>query len=108
MAASIGSKPAARQLVEGLLRISNSHRAARLAYHPGRHTAPVVLFQAEDDRKAGPDWAQFWRETAGGAFETQVVPGDHVTIMAQPHVEILAEALKASLRQRKRSRTSAV
>lgn len=108
MAASIGSKPAARQLVEGLLRVSNSHRAARLAYHPGRHTAPVVLFQAEGDRKADPDWAQFWRETAGGAFETQVVPGDHVTMMAQPHVEILAQALKASLRQRGLSRTSVI
>ncbi|WP_281955800.1 non-ribosomal peptide synthetase [Pseudophaeobacter arcticus] len=100
MASSIGSHQAARQMVEGLLRISNSHRAARLAYSPASHSAPVVLFQAAQSDLEKDDLSdQPWRDIASGAFETQIVPGDHVTMMAPPHVASLAKALQKVLEQ---------
>lgn len=101
MASGVGSRQAARQMVEGLLRISNSHRAARLAYRPASHSAPVVLFQAaqSDHQEAGALSGQPWRDLASGSFEVQTVPGDHVTMMAPPHVAVLAKALQRALDQ---------
>ncbi|WP_297339201.1 alpha/beta fold hydrolase, partial [Pseudophaeobacter sp.] len=101
MASGIGSQQAARQMVEGLLRISNSHRAARLAYRPASPSAPVVLFQAaqSDHQEAGALSGQPWRDIASGSFEVQTVPGDHVTMMAPPHVAVLAKALQKALDQ---------
>ncbi|MEP4038013.1 alpha/beta fold hydrolase [Pseudophaeobacter sp.] len=101
IAASIGTKQAARQMVEGLLRISTCHRAARLAYRPRPLSVPVVLFQAteSDQGEAGQDLAAAWQNLATGAFEARVMPGDHVTMMAPPHVQTLAQALHQALKQ---------
>lgn len=96
MASRVGSLQDARQMVEGLLRIATSHRTARLQYQPAMLKAPVALFQAAEKNAPGDD-GLFWRDRAGGAFEAHVVPGDHVTMMAQPHVQALAQALGNSL-----------
>ncbi len=99
MASSIGSHEAARQLVAGLLRVSQQHRAARQAYTPGQHSAPVLLFQAQDSDTKDPDIEarQFWAKAAAGPFEAHVVEGDHVTMMAAPYVQGLAKALHRHL-----------
>jgi thioesterase domain-containing protein len=38
-----------------------------------------------------------WRQLSMEAVEIHSVPGDHVTMMVEPHVQILAERLRASL-----------
>lgn len=96
MASSIGSPEAARHMVAGLLRVSQSHRAARRAYTPGQHSAPVLLFRAQgSDTEA----QHLWQQAATGPFDSHVVEGDHVTMMAAPHVQSLAKALHRVLGQ---------
>ena len=96
MAGRVGSQQDARQMVQSLLRLATCHRAARLGYQPAQLRAPVALFQAEE-RDEKDESLQFWRNLAGGGFETHVVPGDHVTMMAQPHVQVLAQILAQTL-----------
>ncbi len=37
-----------------------------------------------------------WRALAAG-LEVHTVPGDHITMLAEPHVQVLAERLNACL-----------
>ncbi|MGH9958316.1 MAG: alpha/beta fold hydrolase, partial [Pyrinomonadaceae bacterium] len=46
-------------------------------------------------RDAAWGWGQFSEEPV----EVHVVPGDHITMMTEPHVQVLAERLKACLNQ---------
>ena len=46
-------------------------------------------------RDAAWGWGQFSEEPV----EVHVVPGDHITMMTDPHVQVLAERLKACLNQ---------
>jgi thioesterase domain-containing protein len=36
-----------------------------------------------------------WAELANGAFEVRTVPGDHLTLLAEPNVAVLAPELAA-------------
>ncbi|HEX2242874.1 MAG TPA: hypothetical protein VHK27_06405, partial [Gammaproteobacteria bacterium] len=38
-----------------------------------------------------------WDQFSEGPVEVHVVPGDHLTMMTEPHVQVLAERLKACL-----------
>ncbi len=40
-----------------------------------------------------------WGEFSPGQVEVHVVPGDHISLMNEPHVQVLAEKLKASLEE---------
>ena len=45
--------------------------------------------------EAEPTWG--WNQYASGSVDIHVVPGDHHTMMSQPHVPVLAEKLKKCL-----------
>jgi thioesterase domain-containing protein len=47
---------------------------------------------------AHSDAALGWRRLAGGGMEIHAVPGDHLRIIEEPHCRVLAERLKAGLR----------
>jgi thioesterase domain-containing protein len=38
-----------------------------------------------------------WSEWAGGGVDVHVVPGNHATMVYKPHVDALAEKLRACL-----------
>jgi thioesterase domain-containing protein len=44
-----------------------------------------------------PTWG--WGPFAAGPVAVHWVPGDHITMMTKPHVQVLAERLKACLNQ---------
>jgi len=44
-----------------------------------------------------PTWG--WNQLSEGSVAIQVVPGDHMTMMNQPHVQVLAEQLKVCFEQ---------
>jgi thioesterase domain-containing protein/acyl carrier protein len=72
---------------------------------------PISLFKASDiltetasgiemerlreTLKQQADWG--WREYAAGPVEILMVPGDHHTMMSEPHVQVLAEKLRECL-----------
>ncbi|MGK7901220.1 MAG: amino acid adenylation domain-containing protein [Hormoscilla sp.] len=74
---------------------------------------PISLFKARDipltsrsvaqmesfrqDLKLEPSWG--WSEYADGPVDIHIVPGDHHTMMSQPHIQVLAEKLKVCWEQ---------
>jgi len=40
-----------------------------------------------------------WSQWAAGGVEVHVVPGNHANMVYKPHVEVLAEKLKACVEQ---------
>lgn len=53
----------------------------------------ISLLRSHDGRQLG--WDQFSEEPG----EIHVVPGDHLTMITEPYVQILAERLKAYLNE---------
>ena len=59
---------------------------------------PITLLWAEEERKEvhliwGSDPTRGWRHYSEGPVEVIFVSGNHTTMMAQPHVQLLAERL---------------
>jgi len=71
-------------------------RNYELRHYPGR----ITLFKAGQELAgASSDPTLGWSEWAAGGAEVHVVPGNHATMVYRPHVEVLAETLRACLDQ---------
>lgn len=67
-----------------------------LHHYPGR----ITLFKAGQELTGtSSDPTLGWSEWATGGVDVHVVPGNHATMVYKPHVEILAEKLRACLDQ---------
>jgi thioesterase domain-containing protein len=79
--------------------LKTDFRATRnyvLHLYPSR----VTLFKASEELAGtSPDPTLGWSEWAAGGVEVQVVPGNHANMVYKPHVEVLAEKLRACLNQ---------
>ena len=73
---------------------------ARGRYVPRPYPGRIVLFRARD-LGLGPgyriDSLLGWRELARGGLDVHEVPGDHLGILREPHVQVLAEKLRPYL-----------
>jgi thioesterase domain-containing protein len=73
------------------MRVSSSYKAQP---YPGR----VTLFRAADSwEESGRGPYLGWDHVAVGGVEVHEVPGDHVTLLEEPHVRVLAARLKTCL-----------
>ncbi|MCP3958279.1 MAG: amino acid adenylation domain-containing protein [bacterium] len=84
----------------------NNVRAAH-RYRGGRFDGRVTLFTAAERppaeaREMAREMARAWGELAAGSVEQVTVPGDHFSLVREPHVRALAEALGGSLRRLER------
>jgi thioesterase domain-containing protein/acyl carrier protein len=70
---------------------------AMLAFAPPAYPGRAVFFRARR-QPAGSDPERPWLELAAGGLETQIVPGDHQTMLAPPHLEVLVERLRKTVR----------
>ena len=67
-----------------------------LHHYPGR----ITLFKADQElASTSSDPTLGWSEWAAGGVDVHVVPGNHATMVYKPHVEVLAERLRACLDQ---------
>ncbi len=65
----------------------------------------ITLFKASErieenalnEIKSDPTWG--WNQYAEGSVDALMVPGDHFSMMNQPHVQVLAEKLKVCFEQ---------
>ena len=57
--------------------------------------AGIEMERLRESLKQQADWG--WNQYASGSVDIHVVPGDHHTMMSQPHVQVLAEKLRACL-----------
>lgn len=84
----------ARALRNAVAANTQAYREYVPRVYPGRVTLfralqPLVGSTCESDMG--------WRRLAGGGLEIHEVPGDHISVIAEPHVRILAEQLKICL-----------
>jgi thioesterase domain-containing protein len=78
-------------VTEGLLK-------AIQAYRPQGYGGRVTLFRVRTLSFWRPDEADMgWGAVAKGGVEIHMVPGSHQTVLAKPHVEAVAAALRSSL-----------
>jgi thioesterase domain-containing protein len=72
-----------------MLLVSAWHR-----YDPGQYAGRVVLLNSVDrPPEYRRDPTTGWARCATGPIDVHVVPGDHLSIMHPPHVQVLAEAI---------------
>jgi thioesterase domain-containing protein len=102
------SPDAGPSLIRGFLAVQRASSQASQTYlslaqvYPG----PMTLFVSSDiapgdfraaDRTLRDDPTLGWKELVSGEIETHAVPGDHISMLSQPHVRILADTLAASI-----------
>ena len=74
-----------------------SYQAA-VNYHPRLYPGKVTLFRARERMPGSTsDFFLGWDRVAGGGMEVHEIPGDHVSLMKEPGVRLLAEELKRCL-----------
>ncbi len=94
--------------VRGLVQVFKANYQASEHYVPQEvYPTRVAFFRASEadveDTATGepsqirqePTWG--WNQLAAEPVELHVVPGDHITMFAEPHVQVLAERLKFCL-----------
>ncbi len=78
------------------------------SYEPKPLACPTVVFRCKDwPMLAAGDPYFGWRELLTGRSETHEVPGDHAGIFREPNVKVLAEKLRACLRNARQAGTPA-
>jgi len=77
-------------------RVFKSNVEALRSYAPRPYAGPVILFAAADP-KLSHDPTLGWEAWVGAGLRVQQVPGDHYTMLKAPHVQVLAERLRACL-----------
>jgi amino acid adenylation domain-containing protein len=81
-----------------LQNVKEANFMAARDYVPKPYAGNVTLFLASDEVLADvihPE--QLWKKLALGGVEAHSIPGDHVNLIDEPHVQVLAERLRACL-----------
>jgi len=97
-------------LLENLLRVMQAHLTAIHNYRPARYDGSITLLAAEEsapgrqhsERQNGhaetqPPADYGWQRVSTLPVQVMQVPGDHLSMMALPHVRTLARGLQALL-----------
>jgi thioesterase domain-containing protein/acyl carrier protein len=83
----------ARRLVQML----KSHIYAGKIYIPQPYRGRVTLFRASEEAADSEDLTLGWQELATEGVDLHWVPGNHLTMVREPHVQVLARQLRACL-----------
>jgi amino acid adenylation domain-containing protein len=65
-------------------------------YHP--HTVPVDLYVSDEMAKTTGSRSLGWDKLHRGALAVHAIPGEHLSMVKEPHVRVLAKSLATSLR----------
>jgi aspartate racemase len=80
--------------IRGFLQVAKANDQAY--YVPkGVYRNRITLFRASEEFRDAP--AMGWDKFSSESVETHDVPGDHVTMVTEPHVQVLAKKLRACL-----------
>jgi thioesterase domain-containing protein/acyl carrier protein len=86
-----------RPLPRALQDIKELNSLAVREYVPQVYDGHVTLFWASSDLRASIDFVEGWRALASGGIEVQEIPGSHLDIVKEPHVQDLAKKLSGCL-----------
>jgi thioesterase domain-containing protein len=82
--------------VRRLLAVFRANAGAYRAYRPRPYPGPIAVFRAAAaEQAAAPDLG--WGRFAAAPVASREVPGDHLTLFAEPHVRSLADQLRAAI-----------
>ncbi|MEJ2406195.1 MAG: amino acid adenylation domain-containing protein [Candidatus Thiodiazotropha sp.] len=94
--------------IRGLVQVFKA--TSQISYTPKcEHEIPITLFKSQlgnvDDDKTqrssriaeSASWG--WEAFCTGKISIDIIPGDHITMLSEPHVQTLAERLKSCLHQ---------
>ncbi|HEX2189521.1 MAG TPA: amino acid adenylation domain-containing protein, partial [Longimicrobiaceae bacterium] len=78
-----------------LLRVRAAHLRALRGWHPEPYDGSALLLEAEERPASGPrgDRRIDWRWLCAGGLEVRPAPGDHYTLLREPHVGTVAGLL---------------
>ena len=86
------------EAVRRMFDVFKSNLRALRGYAPQVYAGRVTLFRAAERGEWGPPGGTMsWDAWAAGGVQTCPVPGDHYTMMREPHVRVLAENLARHL-----------
>jgi amino acid adenylation domain-containing protein len=81
------------------LAVQHANRLAQLTYTPLAISTPITVFAAaETTAEFGAADCHGWKEIAGENIHVVPVPGGHLTILKQPHIEDLGQAISEVLK----------
>jgi thioesterase domain-containing protein len=80
-----------------VIAVYQANSRAVAGYVPGRYDGRIALFKAGEAADRPLRYDLGWGEVAERPIELYVVPGDHTTLLAEPHVRVLAESLSRRL-----------
>jgi thioesterase domain-containing protein len=82
---------------ERLFQIYKGNLLAMRRYVPGFYDGRITLLRTERNEDAESDATMGWSDFAGEGVEVHLVPGNHFTMINEPHVQVLAERLRAAI-----------
>ena len=83
-----------------LLNVFKSNVRALRSYIPQSYPNQILYFQARNEVSNDSDNPTLtWDKISGKPIETITVPGNHYTMVARPHVQVLAEQLNIYLNE---------
>jgi amino acid adenylation domain-containing protein len=85
-------------LAQATNKIGEAYRRAMAAYKPKPYSGKIVqLMCADASHRSYEDRRLAWSSLASGGFEVRIVPGNHLTMVEEPHAKTLAQELQACL-----------
>jgi amino acid adenylation domain-containing protein len=91
------------ELPERYRRVAARHYEALLRYQPQTYPGKITLFctRAQPLLRAYPE--NGWGPFAAGGVEVHQIEGNHLNFLEEPHVRVLAEKMRASLEESRRT-----
>ena len=102
----------AKRQVHGFVKVLKASVYAMGHYHPEKlYPTPITLFRSSDVRvwntaigvtdairnQLQKNSCLGWEQLSQRSVELETVPGDHITMMLEPHVQVLAERLRVRI-----------
>ncbi|WP_424097227.1 SDR family NAD(P)-dependent oxidoreductase [Moorena producens] len=82
-----------------LLRVMQGNTQALVRYTPKHYTGKITLLRTSKAWNSNPqDPTLGWSQFSAQEVETHLIPGHHLNLLRQPHVNVLAQTLKNLLK----------
>ena len=86
--------------IRPMLRVFYANSQAVLNYVPQAYPKKINLFRTKvQSNIAKEDSSMGWHQLTVGGTEIYHIPGNHLTMLRKPHIQILATQLKASIQK---------